>query len=114
MGLRYGADSSETVRPRDIGECDRGTRGGDRDDYVWIYLDVVSFSDARSLLSQVRRVAPALLQRILSHIVRTIAEELARLMSCVTLFRSAGIIQARTDIVLLRNALRAYSTNGAR
>lgn len=64
--------------------------------------------------SQVRRVAPALLQRILSHIIETIAEELARLMSCVTQFRPAGIIQARTDIILLRNALRTYSTSRAR
>ncbi|XP_011147234.1 exocyst complex component 2 isoform X2 [Harpegnathos saltator] len=62
----------------------------------------------------VRRVAPALLGRILTHIVETIAEELARLMSCVTQFRPAGIIQARTDIILLRNALQAYSTSRAR
>ncbi|EZA62577.1 hypothetical protein DMN91_005509 [Ooceraea biroi] len=64
--------------------------------------------------AEVRRVAPALLQRILSHIIETIAEELARLMSCVTQFRPAGIIQARTDIILLRNALQAYSTSRAR
>ncbi|KAG5344167.1 EXOC2 protein, partial [Acromyrmex charruanus] len=63
--------------------------------------------------AEVRRVAPALLQRILSHIIETIAEELARLMSCVTQFRPAGIIQARTDIILLRNALQAYSTSRA-
>ncbi|XP_011867775.1 PREDICTED: exocyst complex component 2 isoform X2 [Vollenhovia emeryi] len=64
--------------------------------------------------AEVRRVAPALLQRILSHIIETIAEELARLMSCVTQFRPAGIVQARTDIILLRNALQAYSTGRAR
>ncbi|XP_014471188.1 PREDICTED: exocyst complex component 2 [Dinoponera quadriceps] len=64
--------------------------------------------------AEVRRVAPALLERILSHIVETIAEELARLMSCVTQFRPAGIVQARTDIILLRNALQAYSTSRAR
>ncbi|XP_078047507.1 exocyst complex component secretory 5 [Augochlora pura] len=64
--------------------------------------------------AEVRRVAPALLYRVLSHIVETVAEELARLMSCVTQFRPAGIIQARTDIILLRNALRAYSTTRAK
>ncbi|XP_066587508.1 exocyst complex component 2 [Prorops nasuta] len=64
--------------------------------------------------AEVRRVAPALLKRVLSHIVETIAEELARLMSCVTQFRPAGIIQARTDITLLRNALMPYSTPRAR
>ncbi|XP_070161765.1 exocyst complex component 2 [Polyergus mexicanus] len=64
--------------------------------------------------AEVRRVAPVLLQRILSHIIETIAEELARLMSCVTQFRPAGIIQARTDIILLRNALQAFSTTRAK
>ncbi|KZC06954.1 PREDICTED: exocyst complex component 2 [Dufourea novaeangliae] len=64
--------------------------------------------------AEVRRVSPGLLQRVLSHIVETIAEELARLMSCVTQFRPAGIVQARTDIVLLRNALQSYSTTRAK
>lgn len=61
-----------------------------------------------------RRVAPALLQRVLSHIVETVAEELARLMSCVTQFGPAGIVQARTDITLLRSALQSYSTPRAK
>ncbi|XP_017878512.1 exocyst complex component 2-like [Ceratina calcarata] len=64
--------------------------------------------------AEVRRVAPALLHRVLSHIVETVAEELARLMSCVTQFRPAGIVQARADIILLRNALRSYSTTRAK
>lgn len=63
---------------------------------------------------QVRRVAPALLHRVLSHIVETVAEELARLMSCVTQFRPAGVVQARTDIIFLRNALQFYSTTRAK
>lgn len=63
---------------------------------------------------QVRRVAPVLLQRVLSHIVETVAEELARLMSCVTQFRPAGVVQARTDIIFLRNALQFYSTTRAK
>nr|KAF7438164.1 hypothetical protein H0235_000555 [Vespula pensylvanica] len=64
--------------------------------------------------AEVHRVAPVLLKRVLSHIVETIAEELARLMSCVTQFSSAGIIQARSDITLLKNALLHYSTDRAR
>lgn len=64
--------------------------------------------------AEVRRVAPALLQRVLSHIVETVAEELARLMSCVTQFGPAGIVQARTDITLLRSALQSYSTPRAK
>ncbi|XP_076758036.1 exocyst complex component secretory 5 [Xylocopa sonorina] len=63
--------------------------------------------------AEVRRVAPALLQRVLSHIVETVAEELARLMSCVTQFRPAGIVQARIDIIFLRDASRTYSTTRA-
>lgn len=35
-------------------------------------------------------------------------------MSCVTQFRPAGVIQARTDITLLRNALQSYSTTRAK
>ncbi|XP_003399148.1 exocyst complex component 2 [Bombus affinis] len=64
--------------------------------------------------AEVRRVAPALLYRVLSHIVETVAEELARLMSCVTQFGPAGIVQARTDITLLRSALQSYSTPRAK
>ncbi|XP_043491198.1 exocyst complex component 2 isoform X2 [Polistes fuscatus] len=64
--------------------------------------------------AEVHRVAPVLLKRVLSHIVETIAEELARLMSYVIEFSSAGIIQARTDITLLKNALLHYSTDRAR
>ncbi|XP_015114591.1 exocyst complex component 2 [Diachasma alloeum] len=60
--------------------------------------------------AEVTRVSPGLLKRVLSHIVETIAEELARLMSCVRKFGPSGIIQARADITLLRNALSIYST----
>ncbi|XP_076242655.1 exocyst complex component secretory 5 isoform X2 [Calliopsis andreniformis] len=64
--------------------------------------------------AEVRRVAPALLPQVLPHIIETVAEELARLMSCVTQFRPAGIVQARTDIILLRNTLQSYSTTRAK
>ncbi|KAF7992409.1 hypothetical protein HCN44_001734 [Aphidius gifuensis] len=64
--------------------------------------------------AEVTRVSPGLLKRVLSHIVETIAEELARLMSCVNKFGSSGIIQARADITLLKNTLELYSTKRAR
>ncbi|KAK0158108.1 hypothetical protein PV328_009154 [Microctonus aethiopoides] len=64
--------------------------------------------------AEVTRVSPGLLKRVLSHIVETIAEELARLMSCVTQFGISGIIQARCDIILLRNVLSIYSTERAK
>lgn len=64
--------------------------------------------------AEVTRVSPVLLKRVLSHIVETIAEELARLMSCVTKFGPTGIIQARADILVLREALSIYCTKRAR
>ena len=63
---------------------------------------------------QVNRVSPGLLKRVLSHIVETIAEELARLMSCVSKFSPSGIIQARSDITILRNTLELYCTPRAK
>lgn len=63
---------------------------------------------------QVRRVSPGLLKRVLSHIVETVAEELARLMSCVTRFSSSGAVQATADITLLKSAIQAYTTTRAR
>ncbi|XP_033207130.1 exocyst complex component 2 [Belonocnema kinseyi] len=64
--------------------------------------------------AEVRRFSPGLLKRVLSHIVETIAEELNRLMSCVTHFSPSGIIQARTDICMLTKALEPYITPRAK
>lgn len=64
--------------------------------------------------AEVRRVSPGLLKRVLSHIVETIAEELNRLMSCVTRFSPSGIIQARTDIYVLSKAFEPYITQRAK
>ncbi|XP_046625884.1 exocyst complex component 2 isoform X1 [Neodiprion virginianus] len=60
--------------------------------------------------AEVRRVSPGLLKRVLSHIVETVAEELARLMSCVTRFSPSGAVQARVDITLLTSAVHSYIT----
>ncbi|XP_058808366.1 exocyst complex component 2 [Phymastichus coffea] len=65
--------------------------------------------------AEVRRISPRLLQRVLSHMIETISEELARLITCVNgRFSSAGIIQARTDIFFLKKALNSYCTPKAR
>ncbi|XP_001606239.2 exocyst complex component 2 [Nasonia vitripennis] len=65
--------------------------------------------------AEVRRVSPRLLYRVLSHIVETISEELARLMSCANKrFSAQGIIQARTDMLLLQKALERYCTKAAK
>lgn len=67
------------------------------------------------IIFQVRRVSPRLLYRVLSHIVETISEELARLMSCANKrFSAQGIIQARTDMLLLQKALERYCTKRAK
>lgn len=51
---------------------------------------------------------------VLEPIVQTVAEELARLMSCVQKFNANGAIQANVDIRLLRDALKLYSNSTAK
>ncbi|XP_011496925.1 PREDICTED: exocyst complex component 2 [Ceratosolen solmsi marchali] len=59
--------------------------------------------------AEVRHVSPCLLERVLSHIVESVTEELARLILCISYrFSSSGIIQARTDILLMKKALENY------
>lgn len=47
-------------------------------------------------------------------IIQTVAEELARLMSCVQKFSNYGAFQANIDIQLIRDALRLYSNGKAK
>lgn len=51
---------------------------------------------------------------VLEPIVQTVAEELARLMSCVQKFNANGAIQANVDIRMLRDALKLYSNSTAK
>lgn len=60
--------------------------------------------------SELYRVPSDLVFKILSKIVDTVAEELARLMSCVKGFSLAGSIQARIDILALKEATSSYLT----
>lgn len=59
-------------------------------------------------------VSPLLLRLILEPIVQMVAEELNRLMSCVTKFSKMGAMQAALDIMLVRDALRLYSNSAAK
>lgn len=43
-----------------------------------------------------------------------VAEELARLMSCVQKFNASGALQANVDIRLIRDALKLYSNMTAK
>ncbi|KAK6630582.1 hypothetical protein RUM43_014567 [Polyplax serrata] len=60
--------------------------------------------------SELYRVPLFLVQKIMSKIVDTVAEELARLMSCVKEFSLAGAIQARADVLAVEEATKLFVT----
>lgn len=62
---------------------------------------------------QVYRISADLVKRVLHQITETVAEELFRLMSCVTKFSTAGSQQARADVQALQEALKHYTTPSA-
>ncbi|XP_055702547.1 exocyst complex component 2 [Phlebotomus papatasi] len=64
--------------------------------------------------SEILSIAPSLLRPILEPIVQTVAEELARLMTCVQKFSPSGTLQAYVDISLIRDALKLYSNATAK
>lgn len=47
---------------------------------------------------------------VLTQIVETVAEELSRLMSCVTRFSLEGNQQARADIQAVQETVRLFTT----
>ncbi|KDQ71568.1 exocyst complex component 2 [Zootermopsis nevadensis] len=60
--------------------------------------------------AEVHRVSPNLVPRVLTQIVETVAEELSRLMSCVTRFSVEGNQQARADILAVQETVRFFIT----
>nr|CAD7265455.1 unnamed protein product [Timema shepardi] len=60
--------------------------------------------------AEVHHVNPNLVSRVLSQIVETVAEELSRLMSCVTRFSIQGNQQARVDIRAVQETVSLYTT----
>lgn len=64
--------------------------------------------------TEVHQVSPTLVKQILSEVIEIVAEELARLMSCVKKFSHWGKIQARTDITALKETLNVYLTEKAK
>ncbi|GAB0097923.1 Exocyst complex component 2 [Sergentomyia squamirostris] len=64
--------------------------------------------------SEIFSISPALLRPVLEPIVQTVAEEVARLMTCVQKFSPAGSLQAHVDITLIRDALKLYSNATAK
>lgn len=60
--------------------------------------------------AELYRVPQITVRRIMCKIVETIAEELARLVTCVKRFSTEGSIQASADIMAVKDASKAYST----
>lgn len=64
--------------------------------------------------SEIFSVSPFLLRPVLEPIVQTVAEEIARLMTCVQRFNSTGAVQAFVDIRIVQDALKLYSNTTAK
>lgn len=59
--------------------------------------------------SEIYGISPLLLRPILEPIIQMVAEELARLMSCVQRFSANGALQANVDIRFIRDSFKLYS-----
>ncbi|KAG1704402.1 Exocyst complex component 2 [Nymphon striatum] len=55
-------------------------------------------------------VSPNLVKRVMTRIVELVAEEIARLFTCIPKFSAKGTLQARLDIFALRDVLSIYQT----
>ncbi|XP_074842030.1 exocyst complex component 2 isoform X3 [Carettochelys insculpta] len=60
--------------------------------------------------AEVFTISKELVSRVLSRIVESVAEELSRLMQCVSSFSKYGALQARLEICALRDAVAVYLT----
>uniref|UniRef100_A0A7N8X0L0 Exocyst complex component 2 n=1 Tax=Mastacembelus armatus TaxID=205130 RepID=A0A7N8X0L0_9TELE len=58
--------------------------------------------------SQVFTVSKDLVPRVLSKIVESVADEMCRLMQCVSSFSKNGALQARLELCALRDAIAAF------
>lgn len=86
----------------------------------WTWKECLEFGLVDTLLSQdwssacpqiyvqVNKVCPALVSQVLSQITETVAEELSRLMSCVTKFSPSGSQQAHIDVTALQRCLKPF------
>uniref|UniRef100_A0A673KAE1 Exocyst complex component 2 n=1 Tax=Sinocyclocheilus rhinocerous TaxID=307959 RepID=A0A673KAE1_9TELE len=64
-----------------------------------------------SVHAEVFTVSKELVSRVLSKIIEAIAEEMSRLMQCVSSFSKNGALQARLEICALRDAIELYLTS---
>ncbi|XP_028823639.1 exocyst complex component 2 [Denticeps clupeoides] len=63
-----------------------------------------------SVHAEVFSVCKDLVARVLSRVIEAVAEELSRLMQCVSSFSRNGALQARLEICALRDAVAPYLT----
>nr|XP_055042781.1 exocyst complex component 2 [Misgurnus anguillicaudatus]XP_055042782.1 exocyst complex component 2 [Misgurnus anguillicaudatus] len=67
-----------------------------------------------SVHAEVFTVSKELVPRVLSKIIEAVAEEMSRLMQCVSSFSKNGALQARLEICALRDAVEPYLTSESR
>uniref|UniRef100_A0A9J8ADR3 Exocyst complex component 2 n=1 Tax=Cyprinus carpio carpio TaxID=630221 RepID=A0A9J8ADR3_CYPCA len=67
-----------------------------------------------SVHAEVFTVSKELVPRVLSKIIEAVAEEMSRLMQCVSSFSKNGALQARLEICALRDAIEPYLTSESR
>eukprot|EP00058_Branchiostoma_floridae_P027001 XP_002612492.1 hypothetical protein BRAFLDRAFT_214268 [Branchiostoma floridae] len=60
--------------------------------------------------AEVFSISPLLVERVLSRLLQALAEEMLRLMECVTGWSADGAIQARLELCALQDALALYKT----
>lgn len=77
------------------------------------FLFPLNFSKV-GVYSEIFAISPLLLRAILEPIIQTVAEELARLLTCVQRFSANGALQANIDIRFLRDILKLYSNSTAK
>ncbi|KAK1173602.1 exocyst complex component 2 [Acipenser oxyrinchus oxyrinchus] len=64
-----------------------------------------------SVHAEVFTVSKELVPRVLSRIVEAVAEEMSRLMQCVSSFSKNGALQARLELCALQDAIASYLTS---
>ncbi|XP_052391684.1 exocyst complex component 2 [Carassius gibelio] len=64
-----------------------------------------------SVHAEVFTVSKELVSRVISKIIEAVAEEMSRLMQCVSSFSKNGALQARLEICALRDAIEPYLTS---
>nr|XP_054769793.1 exocyst complex component 2-like [Lytechinus pictus] len=69
--------------------------------------------NAVAIHAEINAIAPAFMLRVMGRVLEAVADEMSRIMSCVTgSFCSNGAVQARLDIGMLEEAMSPYRNAG--